>query len=152
MRIALLGLLIAVAVAGCGSDGDAGRTPTALTSDFAPGTQTVDPRALERASTTGRAPPVYEPTPGEPIDGRGAVDQLGCLACHQIGARGNSGPGNNLAGIGSRRSAAQIRRALDAPPAPMPSYRQLPERWKFAVVAYLASLRGDDCSDGGDCG
>lgn len=78
-----------------------------------------------------------------------------CLACHQIGTRGNSGPGNNLAGIGARRSPAQIRRALLHAKAPMPSYAQLAPDDLGALVAYLAELRdtgGGACPDDSDCG
>lgn len=148
MRIALLGLLVAAAIAGCGSDDErADPARRALTS---PATATVE--AEENVYTRGRYPPVYRPKPGEPVDGSRAVEQLGCLACHQIGERGNSGPGNNLSGIGSRKTAAELRAALLDPDAPMPSYRDLPRRWEDAVVAYLVSLRGEPCPDGSDCG
>ena len=47
--------------------------------------------------------------------------------------------------------ASAIRRSLFNSPAPMPSFRQLPEDRLDAIVAYLSSLRGD-CPDGSDCG
>jgi mono/diheme cytochrome c family protein len=86
-----------------------------------------------------------------PISGERVLTGAGCLACHQIGARGNGGPGDSLDGIGARRSPAQIRRALLKPEPPMPSYRQLSPANLDALVAYLGSLRGD-CPEGSDCG
>jgi hypothetical protein len=44
--------------------------------------------------------------------GRRAVTDAGCRAFHQIGPRGNSGPGSNLAGIGDRMAPSAIRRRL----------------------------------------
>jgi mono/diheme cytochrome c family protein len=89
--------------------------------------------------------------------GRTAFEAAGCLACHQVGTRGASGPGSNLTGIGARMSHAEIRRALMQSPAPMPSFRQLGEARLDDLVAYLASLRasspgGPPCPDGSDCG
>lgn len=99
-----------------------------------------------------------EPAATAPADdGRRVILASGCLACHQIGSEGNSGPGNNLSGIGGRRSAAQIRGALLNATAPMPSYRSLPRTQLDDLVAYLSGLRGDaaggaPCPDGADCG
>src|SRR3954469_25302981 len=67
--------------------------------------------------------PQYEP-------GKLVAAQSGCLACHKIGENGNSGPGPNLSTIGNRLPAAAIRRTLDNPTAPMPSFRGLPEQKK----------------------
>jgi cytochrome c2 len=69
--------------------------------------------------------------------------QSGCLACHKIGENGNSGPGPNLTAIGSRLPAAAIRRTLDNPTAPMPSFRGLPEQKKADLVAFLSQLKGE---------
>lgn len=98
-----------------------------------------DDRADKTATTPTRLP------------GERVLTGAGCLACHQIGERGNSGPGDNLAGVGSRKSRAEIRRALLNPDPPMPSYRQLTPQNLDALVTYLASLRGD-CPEGSDCG
>jgi mono/diheme cytochrome c family protein len=117
-RARLAACVLAVAVAGCGSDDD---------------------RADKTATTPIR------------LSGERVLTGAGCLACHQIGERGNSGPGDNLAGIGARRSPAQIRRALLNPEAPMPSYSRLSPANLDALVSYLASLRGD-CAEGSDCG
>ena len=92
-----------------------------------------------------------------PAGGARLVAAFGCLACHQLGSEGNSGPGNNLTGIGARRSRAEIRRALLDPKAPMPSYRALPREQLDDLVAYLSALRGsspggEPCPDGADCG
>jgi mono/diheme cytochrome c family protein len=91
-------------------------------------------------------------TTGQGIRGERVIAGAGCLACHQLGERGRPGPGDNLDAIGSRRTPAQIRRALLSPKAPMPSYRRRLSQTNFdALVAYLASLHGD-CPAGGDCG
>ena len=101
----------------------------------------------DRAATTATTP--------TRISGERVLTGAGCLACHQIGERGNSGPGDSLAGVGARKSPAQIRRALLNPEAPMPSYRQLSPANLDALVTYLASLRdsgGGNCPDEADCG
>src|SRR4051812_43299196 len=77
----------------------------------------------------------YEP-------GKLVAAQSGCLACHKIGENGNSGPGPNLSTIGNRLPAAAIRRTLDNPTAPMPSFRGLPEKKKADLVAFLSQLTG----------
>jgi ubiquinol-cytochrome c reductase cytochrome b subunit/menaquinol-cytochrome c reductase cytochrome b/c subunit len=130
MRCAfLLACVLAVAVGGCGGGGDdAATTPTVT-------------------SATGRA----TGAPEQIAAGGRVVEDSGCLACHQIGARGNSGPGSNLDGIGDRMPASAIRRSLIDAPAPMPSFSQLPRERFDALVAYLSSLR-EDCPDGSDCG
>ena len=83
-----------------------------------------------------KVPPQYEA-------GKLVAAQSGCLACHKIGENGNDGPGPNLSEIGQRLPAAAIRRTLDNPTAPMPSFRNLPENKKSALVAFLAQLNGD---------
>ena len=75
--------------------------------------------------------------------GKLVAAQSGCLACHKIGENGNDGPGPNLTEIGNRLPAAAIRRTLDNPTAPMPSFRGLPEEKKAALVAFLAQLNGE---------
>jgi hypothetical protein len=79
----------------------------------------------------------YEP-------GKLVAAQSGCLACHKIGENGNSGPGPNLTTIGARLPAAAIRRTLDNPTAPMPSFRGLPEKKKADLVAFLSQLDGSE--------
>ena len=75
--------------------------------------------------------------------GKLVAAQSGCLACHKIGENGNDGPGPHLTDIGDELPPAAIRRTLDNPTAPMPSFRNLPEQKKSALVAFLGSLRGD---------
>jgi menaquinol-cytochrome c reductase cytochrome b/c subunit len=82
-----------------------------------------------------KVPPQYEA-------GKLVAAQSGCLACHKIGENGNSGPGPNLTEIGKRLPAPAIRRTLDNPTAPMPSFRDLPPRKKNDLVAFLAQLDG----------
>src|ERR671935_1499734 len=67
--------------------------------------------------------------------GKLVAAQSGCLACHKIGENGNTGPGPNLSEIGDRLLPAAIRRTLENPTSPMPSYRDLPEGKKEALVA-----------------
>lgn len=74
--------------------------------------------------------------------GKLVVAQSGCLACHKIGENGNDGPGPHLTDIGDKLQPAAIRRTLDNPTAPMPSFAGLPEEKKAALVAFLAQLRG----------
>jgi menaquinol-cytochrome c reductase cytochrome b/c subunit len=76
--------------------------------------------------------------------GKLVVAQSGCLACHKIGENGNDGPGPELTEIGDRLLPGAIRRTLENPTAPMPSYKGLPAEKKDALVAFLASLRGED--------
>ena len=69
------------------------------------------------------------------------VGQSGCLACHQIGANGNSGPGPNLTHIGATLPAAGIGSTLRNPTAPMPSFKNLPPQKFNAVVGFLSLLQ-----------
>jgi menaquinol-cytochrome c reductase cytochrome b/c subunit len=77
----------------------------------------------------------YEP-------GKLVMAQSGCLACHKVGENGNDGPGPHLTEIADRLPKAAIRRTLENPTAPMPSYRGLPENKKAALVDFLAQLHG----------
>ena len=68
----------------------------------------------------------------------------GCLACHKFGHNGNDGPGPDLTDIASKLPKAAIRRTLENPTAPMPSYAGMPEENKEALVDFLAQLEGDE--------
>jgi menaquinol-cytochrome c reductase cytochrome b/c subunit len=70
--------------------------------------------------------------------------QSGCLACHKIGENGNGGPGPNLSDIADKLPKAAIRRTLDNPTAPMPSFRGLDPDKKTALVNFLSQLRGKE--------
>jgi mono/diheme cytochrome c family protein len=136
-RAVAAGCALALAVAGCGA-GDKGQ-----------GTRATTPRAVT-------AIPV---APGRPVRdapiaaGRHVFEQSGCLACHQLLRKGASGPGNNLTGIGARRSKTEILRALVNPEPPMPSFRELPAGDLDDLVAYLSALRESAlCARGADCG
>src|SRR3954447_21339419 len=74
--------------------------------------------------------------------GKLVAAQSGCLACHKIGENGNDGPGPHLTDIGSKLEKGAIRRTLENPTAPMPSFANLPEEKKTALVNFLSSLRG----------
>ena len=80
--------------------------------------------------------PEFEP-------GKVAVAQSGCLACHKIGENGGD-LGPHLTEIGAVLDKGAIRRTLDNPSAPMPSFAGLPEEKKAAMVDFLASLKGED--------
>ena len=81
--------------------------------------------------------------------GKLVAAQSGCLACHKIGENGNDGPGPELTDIGSVLPEGAIERTLENPTPPMPSYRELPEEKKQALVDFLAQLKGDP-EGGGD--
>ena len=76
--------------------------------------------------------------------GKLVMAQSGCLACHKVGENGNDGPGPHLTGIADRLPKAAIRRTLENPTAPMPSYAGLPEDKKTALVDFLAQLHDKD--------
>src|SRR3954452_16690727 len=76
--------------------------------------------------------------------GKLVVAQSGCLACHKIGENGNDGPGPQLTDIGDKLLPGAIRRTLENPTAPMPSFKGLPEEKKNALVAFLSSLRSNE--------
>jgi menaquinol-cytochrome c reductase cytochrome b/c subunit len=78
----------------------------------------------------------YEP-------GKLVAAQSGCLACHKIGHNGNDGPGPELTDIGNKLYPGALRRTLENPTPPMPSFANLPEEKKSALIAFLAQLRGD---------
>jgi menaquinol-cytochrome c reductase cytochrome b/c subunit len=79
--------------------------------------------------------------PQELEKGKLVAAQSGCLACHKIGENGNDGPGPHLSNIGNVLEKGAIRRTLENPTAPMPSFRGLPEDKKTALVDFLASLK-----------
>ena len=80
-------------------------------------------------------PAQYEP-------GKQAVAQSGCLACHKIGENGGV-LGPDLTEIGDKLLPDAIRRTLDNPTAPMPSFSNLSEQDKDDIVSFLAYLRED---------
>src|SRR5919112_883400 len=75
--------------------------------------------------------------------GKLVVAQSGCLACHKIGENGNGGPGPELTDIGDKLLPAAIKRTLENPTAPMPSYRELDPEKKRDLVAFLSQLKGE---------
>jgi menaquinol-cytochrome c reductase cytochrome b/c subunit len=79
--------------------------------------------------------------------GKLVVAQSGCLACHKIGENGNDGPGPHLTDIGDKLPKAAIRRTLDNPTAPMPSFKGLPEAKKSALVDFLAQLHAKSAGE-----
>jgi len=83
------------------------------------------------------------PVAAEYEAGKLVAAQSGCLACHKIGENGNDGPGPELTNIGSVLAEGAILRTLENPTPPMPSYRDLPEEKKAALVDFLAQLKGE---------
>jgi menaquinol-cytochrome c reductase cytochrome b/c subunit len=75
--------------------------------------------------------------------GKLVAAQSGCLACHKIGENGNDGPGPHLSDIGDKLQPGAIRRTLENPTAPMPSFANLPEEKMTALVNFLYSLKSD---------
>ena len=86
--------------------------------------------------------------------GKLVAAQSGCLACHKIGENGNDGPGPHLSDIGDKLEKGALRRTLDNPTAPMPSFADLPEDKKTALVDFLASLKSgaEEQSGGSESG
>ncbi len=74
-------------------------------------------------------------------EGRLAIAQSGCEACHTIGDNGNPGPGPNLTHIASRLPETAIARTLVNPTQPMPSYKNLPAKKFNAIVDFLSQLK-----------
>jgi menaquinol-cytochrome c reductase cytochrome b/c subunit len=75
--------------------------------------------------------------------GKLVAAQSGCLACHKIGENGNDGPGPHLTTIADKLPKAAIRRTLENPTAPMPSFRNMPNNKKTALVNFLGSLHSN---------
>jgi menaquinol-cytochrome c reductase cytochrome b/c subunit len=75
--------------------------------------------------------------------GKLVVAQSGCLACHKIGENGNDGPGPHLTNIADTLPKAALLRVLENPTPPMPSFANLPEEKKTALVDFLSQLRSD---------
>jgi ubiquinol-cytochrome c reductase cytochrome b subunit/menaquinol-cytochrome c reductase cytochrome b/c subunit len=73
--------------------------------------------------------------------GEQVVAQTGCLACHVIGANGNSGPGPSLTHIGALLEPATIASTLRNPTAPMPSFKSLPPQKFQNLVGFLSELQ-----------
>ena len=73
--------------------------------------------------------------------GKEVAANSGCLGCHKFGENGNEGPGPNLTKIGARLPKQAIERTLDNPTAPMPSFKDMPQDQKEALINYLAYLR-----------
>jgi menaquinol-cytochrome c reductase cytochrome b/c subunit len=73
--------------------------------------------------------------------GKLVAAQSGCLACHKIGENGNDGPGPHLTTIADKLPSGAIRRTLENPTAPMPSFRNMPPQKMNALVNFLSSLK-----------
>jgi menaquinol-cytochrome c reductase cytochrome b/c subunit len=84
--------------------------------------------------------------PAQYENGKKVMAASGCLGCHKVGENGNSGPGPDLTEIGRRLPRQAIKRTLENPTSPMPSYRKLEEQnpKQFNdLVNFLGSLKGD---------
>jgi hypothetical protein len=138
---------LALAVPQRATSAGAGNTTLAMTGPF---TRSCAPGQLRQTPQLGAGPgtPQIAPPPGLSAParaqydaGRAEVGRSGCLACHQIGAQGNNGPGPNLTHIGSVLSARTLKSTLLNPTPPMPSYRNLPAHSRRAIVVFLQALR-----------
>lgn len=78
---------------------------------------------------------------GDPVTmGKQLFETYGCSACHSVGGQGNTGLA--LDGIGSRRTGAELKQLISAPPSgsAMPATTASPDELK-ALVAYLLTLK-----------
>jgi quinoprotein glucose dehydrogenase len=80
------------------------------------------------------------PATGVPRAGA-AVYAAACASCHGSDMRGNE-RSRSLIGIGARLSTEQIQEVLERGRGFMPSFANLPEDEKRAVIAYLLGKRG----------
>jgi mono/diheme cytochrome c family protein len=117
-------VLLAVALfAGLQQEGEAGTTPL--------GDPSATPQGVQTAPDTLVAM------------GRRLYDREGCAACHSIARVGS--PRSPLDGVGSRRTAEELRLWIVDPQAMRPgirkpAYDDLPEEEVEALVAFMASL------------
>ena len=112
-----------------GSQADLDNVVLYLSTNFGPGKG-----ASASTAQTARAPAtvaVAAPTPGAALGTSDAehakrvISQNGCAACHRVGEEG-SYVGPTLNGIGSRKTAEEIRAAIVSPqPTVQPSNRQV---------------------------
>ncbi|MCA8986402.1 MAG: c-type cytochrome [Planctomycetaceae bacterium] len=86
-------------------------------------------------------------------EGELLVHQLGCLACHQLGELGQSGPfaGGRLDQIASKRSTAWLARWLENPASLNSTHRMpqvtLSKKEHHQVVAFLSSLVTEEAAE-----
>jgi menaquinol-cytochrome c reductase cytochrome b/c subunit len=118
------GIIVIVAMAYLTYKGDTAGTPDAL--ELSPSNAVVENGPAAVATWN---------------EGRLAVAQTGCEACHTIGENGNVGPGPPLTHIGSRLPSGGIARTLVNPTAPMPSFKNLPPKKFNAIVDFLSTLK-----------
>lgn len=82
-----------------------------------------------------------------PIAGKAYFTQVGCASCHRIGDEG-AAVGPDLTMVGFRHSAAWLELWLENPAAWKPGTlmpnKQLSPAARSSIVAYMASLRGQD--------
>ena len=81
------------------------------------------------------------PAPGAPPRNGRAVYGAACASCHGIDRRGKD-RALSLIGVGARLSAEQIQQVLERGRGFMPSFANLPEEEKGAVIGYLLGMRG----------
>jgi len=81
------------------------------------------------------------PAPGAPPRNGRAVYDAACASCHGIDRRGKD-RALSLIGVGARLSAEQIQQVLERGRGFMPSFANLPEEEKGAVIGYLLGMRG----------
>jgi quinoprotein glucose dehydrogenase len=80
------------------------------------------------------------PPPGSPPRTGVEVYAAACASCHGTDRRGND-RALSLVGVGTRLSTEQIHEVLERGRGFMPSFANLPEAEKEAVLAYLSGVR-----------
>ncbi len=108
------------------------------------------PRALPLILAAALAACSSRP-PSGPLAGKAYFAQVGCAACHRIGAAGSAG-GPDLTLVGFRHSPEWLDLWLRNPRAwrpdtPMPNPRISPAA-RAAIVSYLSALKGADWPKG----
>ena len=81
------------------------------------------------------------PAPGAPPRRGRVVYEAACASCHGIDRRGKD-RALSLIDVGTRLSAEQIQQVLERGRGFMPSFANLPEEEKGAVIGYLLGMRG----------
>ena len=81
------------------------------------------------------------PPPGSPLRTGSAVYAASCASCHGADRRGKD-RASSLIDVTARLSPEQIQQVLERGRGFMPSFANLPEEEKAAVIAYLSGERG----------
>ncbi|MDB4883632.1 MAG: Pyrrolo-quinoline quinone repeat-containing protein, partial [Gemmatimonadetes bacterium] len=75
-----------------------------------------------------------------------AVYAAVCASCHGVDRRGDGGRTPSLIGVGTRRTAEEVRTVIERGRGFMPSFATLPDAERRAVAAYVRDLAGQPAS------